>query len=245
MHDLKKKVNVYVDWFNFYYALLNKINDPQSPWRKEYQWCNLYTLFSQFLKADEELNKVYFFSAYRIKDAWSIKRHKTYVEALTKHGVIAMLGKYQNINRSYKRWKNPIKDIVYNGSELERQSCKQLLQLLAYQTYEEKETDVKIALQIIEDAFLNKYDHAYIVSWDSDIIPAVESIKRLAKNWSIDHKLFSCILIPWTKWFKIRSICDFVGDITYENMENSIMPHKIVIDKQRTIEIPSERLVVK
>lgn len=91
MGNLKKKVNVYVDGFNFYYALRNKIKDPSSERKREYQRCDLRTLFSHFLKADEELHQVYFFTAYRLKDIESVARHKVYVEALTKYGVKVVL----------------------------------------------------------------------------------------------------------------------------------------------------------
>ena len=41
-------------------------------------------------------------------------------------------------------------------------------------TYEEKETDVRIATQIVADAYQKNCDAAIVVSADSDMIPAIE-----------------------------------------------------------------------
>ena len=42
------------------------------------------------------------------------------------------------------------------------------------QTYEEKESDVRIATQIVDDANNHRCDIAIVVSADSDMIPAIE-----------------------------------------------------------------------
>ncbi len=45
--------------------------------------------------------------------------------------------------------------------------------------YEEKETDVNIAAALIEDAVLDRYDTALLISADSDLCPAIVTMKRL------------------------------------------------------------------
>lgn len=241
MHNVAKKVNVYIDWFNFYYALKNKLHDENSQWRKEYQWCNFRQLFSEFLKENEVLNTVYFFSAYR---TWNDGvTHKIYVEALMKYNIRPILGNYQSKTNAYKQNKHKIVNMIYNGDEKEQENCQKSLKELVYKTFEEKETDVKIALQVLEDAFLNNFDHAYIVSWDSDITPALYSIKRLVKEKRLQHKLFSSILISWTKGRKIRELCDFQHEITAKHMGSSVLPHTIQINAQRSISIPPEWLL--
>lgn len=235
-----KKVNVYIDWFNFYYALKEKIEDINSQWETRYKWCNYRKLFANFLSEWETINTVYFFSAYRIGDNWAKKRHKVYTEALTKFGVKTILGNYQNKTNKYSKEKHTIECIEYNWNDKHKELCMENLIRLHYKTYEEKETDVKIAIQILEDAFLNKFDHAYIVSWDSDITPSIYSIRNLIKRWELQHKLFSSILIPWTKWQKIRKLCDFDYQITAQHMEQSMLPNTIKINNNRTIQMPIE-----
>lgn len=234
----KQKVNVYIDGFNFYYALQNKIADKQGGWTKEMQWCNYRLLFSNFLKEGEELNKVYFFSAYRVGDKSAVNRHKAFVEALTKNWVRVVMGKYQKKTNRYKRWKHKIQEIIYNGDLKEEEKCRKLLELLAYKTYEEKETDVKIAIQILQDAFTNSYDHAYIVSWDSDITPSIMTIRNLIKQKILPKKEFSSILVPGTKWQKIRNLCDNNNEISTVMMKASIMPHQVEISENKKVCIP-------
>ena len=43
---------------------------------------------------------------------------------------------------------------------------------------EEKETDVNIAVRIVSDAFLDKFDVAYVFSADTDLIPAMKCIRE-------------------------------------------------------------------
>jgi len=69
-----------------------------------------------------------------------------------------------------------------------------LPKFLQYQTYEEKRTDVNIAIKILEDAFLWKYERAIIMSWDSDIVPAIESVKK-----NFPKIKFTTLWITWTK----------------------------------------------
>jgi uncharacterized LabA/DUF88 family protein len=45
--------------------------------------------------------------------------------------------------------------------------------------YEEKETDVSIAVTLVEDAVQDSYDTAFLISGDSDLRPAVAAVKRL------------------------------------------------------------------
>lgn len=88
---MSKKVNVYIDGFNLYYALKKKIDDPKSGRTSELKRCNYRKLFEDFLAEGETLNKVYYFTAYRVGNKASAKKHKTFVEALTKNNVMPIL----------------------------------------------------------------------------------------------------------------------------------------------------------
>jgi len=43
---------------------------------------------------------------------------------------------------------------------------------------QEKMTDVRIATEMIIDAFANNFDVALLISGDSDLVPPIEAIKR-------------------------------------------------------------------
>lgn len=49
-------------------------------------------------------------------------------------------------------------------------------------TYHEKGVDVRLAVEMIRFARQDKYDIAYLVSSDTDLVPAVEEVKSLGKN---------------------------------------------------------------
>ena len=47
-----------------------------------------------------------------------------------------------------------------------------------WESHEEKETDVNLALALLDMAYKNLYDHAFILSRDSDLAPAVHKVKQ-------------------------------------------------------------------
>lgn len=234
----KKRVNVYIDGYNFYYPMMHKIRDSNSKRRKEHQRCNFRTLFSHFLKKWEILNRVYFFTAYKKWDKVGKKNQLTYISALNHYAISSVLWNYQYKTFAYLKKKNKVTTIRYWWKE----NCKHHLDMLWYKGYEEKETDVKMSVTIVADAFKNDFDHAYIVSWDSDIIPAIETVRAHIKSNVLPKKEFSSILVPWTKWYKIRKQCDHVYEIWGKHMEASIMPHRIDLKRGKSIEIPQEWL---
>ncbi|TSC89135.1 MAG: Uncharacterized protein G01um10143_516 [Parcubacteria group bacterium Gr01-1014_3] len=46
----------------------------------------------------------------------------------------------------------------------------------------EKGTDVKIAVELVVDAVDNKYDTAIVISSDTDLIPALEYVRKNKKK---------------------------------------------------------------
>lgn len=57
----KQKVIVYIDGFNFYYGL------KKYPWKK-YYWLDIIKLFESFLRPNQELKAVKYFSAKALDD---------------------------------------------------------------------------------------------------------------------------------------------------------------------------------
>ncbi len=65
----------------------------------------------------------------------------------------------------------------YRGRFLEKETRCHICGKI-YKTHEEKRTDVNIALKILGDAIDDLYDKALIVSADSDLIPAIQSVHK-------------------------------------------------------------------
>lgn len=144
----KSRVIVYVDGFNLYYGLHAK-----SQWKK-YYWLDFVKLFEQFISSNQELIAVKYFSAL-VSNVEKKDRQKKLLSANQENPRFQLtLGKYLK-----KKIKCP--------------NC-----LTRFKTYEEKETDVRLATQIVSDALQHNCDIAIIVSADSDMIPAVEIAKQ-------------------------------------------------------------------
>lgn len=124
-----------------------------SPWKK-YYWIDVVKLMESFLHPDQELVAVKYFSA-RPTDVGKRKRQDAFFQANKENPKFKLiLGKYLK-------------------KQIECFKCHNVIR-----TYEEKESDVRIATQIVADAFKHNCDIAIIVSADSDMIPAVELAKE-------------------------------------------------------------------
>lgn len=141
----KQKVIVYVDGFNFYYGLKKDI-----AW-KRYYWLDFVRLFEKFMQKNQALVAVKYFSARPISNEDKARRQNMLFEANKENPKFKLImGKYLKKRIVCKRC-----GFVMN-------------------TYEEKESDVRIATQIVNDVKNGECDTAIVVSADSDMIPAIE-----------------------------------------------------------------------
>ena len=125
----------------------------QYPWKK-YYWLDIVKLIESFLHSNQELIAVKYFSA-RPTDVDKRKRQDAFFQANKENPKFKLiLGKYLK-------------------KEIECFKCHNVIQ-----TYEEKESDVRFATQIVADAFMHNCDAAIIISADSDMIPAIELAKE-------------------------------------------------------------------
>ena len=148
----KQKVIVYVDGFNFYYGLKG---DPK--W-KRYYWLDIVKFFKKFMKPDQELIKVKYFSARPDNQEKNARQYAFFQANMENSRFQLILGKY------LKK-----KITCFN--------CGNIIN-----TYEEKESDVRIATQIVSDSYEKNCDIAIVVSADSDMIPSVELAKQAGQK---------------------------------------------------------------
>ena len=140
------RVMVYVDGFNLYFGLRSK------QWRK-YYWLDLVALATALLKPNQTLSGVHYFTS-RIRangrNVSDMQRQTAYLEALdTLPGVQLHFGHY-----------------------LEKpKQCRQCG--AQWMDYEEKMTDVNIAMQLLADAYDDRFDTALLISADSDLTTPV------------------------------------------------------------------------
>ena len=143
------RVVVYVDGLNLFYGLREK------RW-KRYYWLNLWRLAQQLLRPGQRLDKVRYFTA-RVRpdqrDPGREIRQKTYLEALATLPCVS-------IHEGFHMAKTRRCSVC--GS--------------TWETFEEKMTDVNIAVQLLGDAQDDVFDTAIVVSADSDLTGPVQAV---------------------------------------------------------------------
>ena len=125
------KISFFIDGFNLYHSLRNHASDCR--------WLNLRSLCEKFLKENEELGEIYYFTAYTHWNFDRMAKHRKYVMALVENGIKPIMGKFKEITR---------KCSICHKS---------------YITHEEKRSDVNIALFLYSSAGKNEFDKAVIV----------------------------------------------------------------------------------
>ena len=139
----------YIDGFSLYFGLREK------GWRC-YYWLNVKSLCEKFAKLPQRrLEGVKYFTS-RIKgNPDKVTRQDAFIQALkTVSNLDVLYGKYGT--RGYK---------------CQRCSHEGLLPT-------EKMTDVYIASEMLLDASQNRYDIAYLISGDKDLVPVIKTIKE-------------------------------------------------------------------
>ena len=145
------RVVVYIDGFNLYYGMWSR------GWRR-YYWLDLNRLAVRLLRSGQTLAGVKYFTARVIPDTRSVdkaRRQNIYLEAL---GTLSDM------------------DIHYGYYLPKMQRCSTCG--TTWQTYEEKMTDVNIAVELVADAYDDTFDTAIVVSADSDLARPITTIRE-------------------------------------------------------------------
>jgi len=109
-------------------------------------------------------------------------------------------------------------------------------QLKTANTFEEKETDVRIATQMIHDVQKGNCDITIIVSADSDMIPAIELIRDIEPA----HKIY-VYFSPLRYSVSMSNSCDAEKKLSeYKARFNqSRLPDEVILPNGVTVKRPS------
>ena len=187
----RQRVISLIDGLNLYHCISNLQ-------RPELQWSNLKALSQTFLKSQsEKLFQVFYFSSYADHVSEETQnRQKAYVRALELSGIVPIFGHFKRKNR-----KCPFCENKWVG-------------------HEEKETDVNIALYLLDLAYQNAFDRALVISNDSDLAPAIKMVRKRFPNKRITtvsppHHFHSIELI---------NVSSDKTKIRVEHLEKSLFP---------------------
>ncbi len=152
---------------------------------------------------------MFYFSAYAEHVAESTQRcKKAYIRALELTGVVPILGHFKKKNR-----KCPSCDHKWVG-------------------HEEKETNVNIALFLLDLAYQDAFDRALVISNDSDLAPAIKMVRR-----HFPEKRITTVAPP--RYFHSHELIQVSSDktkIRIEHLERCLLP-QLVTDASRLVSI--------
>ena len=146
-----QRVTAYVDGFNLYFGLKDSSF-------KRYYWLDVSALAQSLLKPGQQLLATHYFTA-RIRangrNSADQKRQNDYLEALALRGVRCQFGHYLQKTRQCRQC----------GAN--------------WPDYEEKMTDVNIAIQLLSDAVDDNFDVALVMSGDSDLTTTIVGLTMI------------------------------------------------------------------
>lgn len=154
MTQIKQKKMFFIDGFNLYHSI--KRASQTDPKFLDCKWLNIEALCNRYIDTgNESFAGIKYFTALSWKPT-SLLKQQSYIGALEAHCT--------NIEIVYGKFKERDKRCPI---------CNKV-----YLTHEEKLTDVNLAISVFENAYINTFDIAVIVSADSDLIPPIRTIKR-------------------------------------------------------------------
>ncbi|MCL2220354.1 MAG: NYN domain-containing protein [Chitinispirillia bacterium] len=198
------RVSFFIDGFNLYHALNDNNENLQC-----FNWLNLRKLAELYIRKQDSLVDVFYFTALATWDPDKVRRQKLFIRAQESLGIKTIYGEFRNVTRR----------------------C--LVCGKTYGTFEEKETDVNIAAKLLEQAHLNTYDNAVILSGDSDQIPAIKTIKK-----TFPAKKIGVLIPPDGRARLLSQNADFYSKIGPNQLSSSKLQDKITIADGTQIHCP-------
>ncbi len=193
----------FIDGFNLFHSL-----DCKSAYHK-YKWLNLAKLSQRFIGNKDAISDVFYFTTYTTWDSKKLVKHQNYVKVLQLAGVKVVFGEFRNVDRSCR----------FCGK--------------SYRTFEEKRTDVNIAIHLFKTAVADIWDKAVIISGDSDLIPAVEAVKKTFPNKQVG------IVIPiGRRAEELKQVADFYIKLKERHLETCQFDDIVKVDSQQELKRP-------
>jgi hypothetical protein len=183
------RIITYIDGFNLYFGLKSK------GWKHLY-WLNLSALAQNLLQPGQQLIATKYFTARISGRPAKVARQSTYIDALqTLPNFHIFLGQFLL---------NP-RDCPKCG--------------YSYSVPSEKMSDVNLAVQLLTDAFRDRFDRALIISADSDLAPPIEAVQALFPN-----KTVVVAFPPARKSKKLSQVANAYFTIGAAKLRQSLFP---------------------
>lgn len=162
------------------------------------------------MPSKDTLVGVKYFTAFTSWDKEKVKRHRIYVRALKYHDVEVVLGQFRYVDKKCR-------------------VCGK-----AYNTFEEKRTDVHIAINLFQDAINDLWDTSLIISADSDLIPAIDAVKR-----SFPSKQIGVVIPIGRRAEELKQVADFHRKVKLKHLKTCQFEDVINIGEGIKLERPA------
>lgn len=205
--DEKKRAAFFVDGFNLYHA----IDNLGKPYLK---WISYWALASILIpKRSEKLVGV----------TWCTARHPQSQDKAHRHQMLVAAQEYAGVT---------VRQGHFISEDRECRNCNTKWQHLS-----EKEGDINVAISLLCGAFLNEFDHAYLVTADSDQVPTVRMFRQ-----QFPEKLLTVVVPPNRKRSEHlhNASNGYSLQMNEAHLDRAVMRPIIMKEGLRTIVMPKE-----
>ncbi len=203
-----------IDGFNLYHSL---IEAQVALGGRGTRWLDLRALCRSFLSnvsVEARLTEVVYFSALaRHREAFDpavVLRHRAYLDCLSSTGVRIELGRFKEKRGACRRCHEPII------------------------RHEEKETDVALGIEILDQFWMDRCDTLVLVTGDSDLSPAL----RLARRRHPQRSVF-CAFPYGRIGFELRALATGSFRIRAERYALHQLPDPVELPDGRKVRKPT------
>lgn len=173
------------------------------------KWLDIRNLCYCF-KFSDTIEKIVYFTALTNWSQEKVKRHQNLIKIYRDLEIEIVLGEFRRKSKKCRE-------------------CNKY-----FDTFEEKRTDVNIAIKLFELAYLDLFDTAIIISGDSDLIPAISTVKRIFPNKKVG------IMIPFNrKAEELKAVCDFHYKIKRKHLYQSVLADPYILKNGTMLSCPS------
>lgn len=200
------RVVAYIDGFNLYFGM-------KDSGFKRYYWLNVKALITTFLRPNQQLEHVKYFTAKIGRPFDKAQRQQNYLQALeTLSNTTIYYGRYIQDKRTCPNC----------GSD--------------YFANSEKMTDVNIAVEMMVDAQQDNFDTAILISGDSDLTGPVKAVRNLFQKNVL-------VLFPPKRYsHDLSTHASAYINIGEARLKKSVFPRDISLPKGKVISCPTRWL---
>jgi len=142
------RIFFFIDGFNLYHAF-----DANAAYRR-YKWISLAKLCACYvIDKNDSSAGIEYFTSLATWDLRKVAKHKLFIKAQENEGVKVVYGEFKRKDRR----------CGVCGKN--------------FKTFEEKQTDVNIAIRLFQLEIQDRYVKAVIISGDTDLIPAIKAVQ--------------------------------------------------------------------